>query len=157
MKHIWAPWRIAYIRGEKTKGCILCQKPAETTDTENYILFRGKLNYVILNAYPYNPGPLMVAPYRHMSGMDDMTASERNEHYEIVTRSLTALRQEFNPEGVNIGMNLGKAAGAGIDDHIHTHLIPRWNGDTNFITTIADARVVPEALADTYRKLEKRF
>ena len=157
MKHIWAPWRVAYIRAEKPKGCILCDKPAGKNDVENHILFRGNLSYVMLNAYPYNPGHLMVVPYRHISNMEEMTAAERNEHYAIVSQCLKALKEEFKPQGVNIGMNLGKVAGAGIDDHIHTHVIPRWNGDTNFITTVADARVVPEALADTYRKLKERF
>ena len=157
MKHIWAPWRVSYVRGEKPKGCILCEKPLEKTDAENYILFRGKLNYIILNAYPYNPGHLMVVPYRHLSNLEELTGPERNEHYAIVSQCVTALKEEFKPQGVNIGMNLGRVAGAGIDDHIHTHLVPRWNGDTNFITTIADARVVPEALADTYNKLKERF
>lgn len=157
MKHVWAPWRIEYIRGSKPKGCILCQKPAEKKDAENYILYRGKLNYVMLNAYPYNPGHLMVVPYRHISSLEEMAEEERHEHFDIVSRCLAALREEFKPEGFNIGVNMGKSAGAGIDDHIHSHVLPRWNGDTNFITTVGDVRVVPEALADTYRKLKERF
>ncbi len=157
MKHVWAPWRVAYIRAPKAKSCILCDKPRENKDAENYVLFRGKLNFVMLNAYPYNPGHLMVSPYRHISTPEEMTEEERHEHFDIVSRCLTALRQEFNSEGLNVGINLGRAAGAGIDEHCHTHIVPRWNGDTNFITAIGDVRVVPEALADTYRKLKERF
>jgi ATP adenylyltransferase len=157
MKHIWAPWRVAYVRAPKPKGCILCDKPAEKEDAENYILYRGKLNFVMLNAYPYTAGHLMVIPYRHIASLEEMTAAERHEHFDIVSQCLKALREEFKPEGFNIGINMGKVAGAGIEDHVHSHIVPRWNGDTNFITTIADVRVVPEALADTYRKLKERF
>ncbi len=157
MKHIWAPWRMEYIRAAKPKGCILCDKPAEDKDAENYILYRGEKNFVILNAYPYNSGHLMVVPYRHIASLEEMTEAERHEHFDIVSRSVKALRQELKPEGFNVGINMGKSAGAGIDDHIHTHLLPRWLGDTNFITVVGDVRVVPEALAETYRKLKERF
>jgi ATP adenylyltransferase len=157
MKHIWAPWRVSYVRAGKPQSCILCGKPLEHRDAENYILLRAEKNFVMLNAYPYNPGHLMIAPYRHISTPEEMTEEERHEHFDIVTRCLTALRQEFKPEGLNVGINLGKVAGAGIDDHCHTHIVPRWNGDTNFITSIADVRVVPEALADTWCKLKDRF
>jgi len=157
MKHIWAPWRVEYIRAAKPKGCILCDKPAEDKDAENYILYRGKKNFVMLNAYPYNSGHLMVAPYRHIATLEEMTEEERHEHFDIVSRCVKALRQELKPEGFNVGINIGKSAGAGIDDHTHTHLVPRWQGDTNFITVIGDVRVVPEALAETYRKLKEKF
>lgn len=157
MKHFWAPWRIAYVRAPKPKGCILCGKPAENRDAENYILYRGVKNFVMLNAYPYNPGHVMVAPYRHIASPEEMTKEERHEHFDIVTLCLKALKAEFNPGGFNVGINMGRAAGAGIEDHVHSHILPRWNGDTNFITTIGDVRVVPEALADTYKKLKERF
>jgi ATP adenylyltransferase len=157
MKHIWAPWRVEYIRAAKPKGCILCDKPAEDKDAANYILYRGDRNFVMLNAYPYNSGHLMVAPYRHVASLEEMTDEERHEHFDIVSRCVKVLRQELKPEGFNIGINMGKSAGAGIDDHIHSHIVPRWNGDTNFITVIGDVRVVPEALADTYKKLKGRF
>ncbi len=157
MKHIWAPWRIEYIEMEKSEGCILCQKPAQDKDTENYILFRGSLNFVMLNAYPYNPGHLMIAPFRHIAGLEEMTEEERTEHFDIVTRSVEALKKVLNPEGFNLGVNLGKSAGAGIEDHIHSHIVPRWQGDTNFMTTIGDVRVVPQALADSYEKLKGGF
>lgn len=157
MKHIWAPWRVEYIRAPKAKGCIFCDKPAEAKDADNYILYRGRKNFVMLNAYPYNPGHLMVATYRHIASPEEMAAEERHEHIDIIALCLKALREEFTPGGFNVGINMGRAAGAGIEDHVHSHIVPRWNGDTNFISTIADARVVPEALADTYRKLKERF
>jgi len=157
MKHIWGPWRMEYIKAEKPEGCILCEKPKEDNDAENFILYRGEKNFVMLNRYPYNPGHLMIAPYRHVDSPEKLTAEERSEHFEIVSRSVEVLRKEFDPEGFNLGMNLAKTAGAGIDDHIHTHIVPRWQGDTNFMTVVSDVRVVPEALAETYRKLKGKF
>ena len=157
MEQIWAPWRIQYIQMEKPEDCILCQKPKQDGDAENYILYRGSANFVILNSYPYNPGHLMVAPYRHVAVLDELTSDELGEHFEIVCRCTKLLREVFNPQGFNLGINLGKVAGAGIDDHIHTHIVPRWQGDTNFMPVIAEARVIPEALAETYAKLKGRF
>ena len=157
MKRIWAPWRIQYIQMEKPKECILCEKPKQNNDALNYILHRGDKNFIILNSYPYNPGHLMVAPYRHVAGLEELTEEERHEHFEIVSQSIKVLRQAFNPGGFNIGMNLGKVAGAGIDDHFHTHIVPRWQGDTNFMPVLADVRVLPEALAETYQKLKSQF
>ena len=157
MERIWAPWRIQYIQMEKPEGCILCQKPKENKDVPNYILYRGDKNFVILNSYPYNPGHLMIAPYRHVASLEELTDEERQEHFEIVSRSVKVLRQVFNPGGFNIGINLGKAAGAGIEDHFHTHVVPRWQGDTNFMPVLADVRVLPEALADTYQKLRGKL
>ena len=157
MERIWAPWRIQYIQMEKPKECILCEKPKQNNDALNYILHRGDKNFIILNSYPYNPGHLMVAPYRHIASLEDLTEEERHEHFEIVSRSIKVLRQVFNPGGFNIGMNLGKAAGAGIDDHFHTHIVPRWQGDTNFMPVLADIKVLPEALAETYHKLKSQF
>jgi len=157
MKQIWAPWRIEYIQMEKPEGCILCDKPKQKDDVANYILYREEKNFVILNSYPYNPGHLMIAPYRHVANLDELTDEERREHFEIVSRSVKLLREVFNPAGFNIGMNLGKMAGAGIDDHIHTHIVPRWQGDTNFMPVISSVRVMPEALAETYEKLKGKF
>ena len=156
MRRIWAPWRIEYIQMEKPEGCILCDKPKQNNDALNYILYRGDENFVIMNSYPYNPGHLMVAPYRHIAGLEGLTDGERNEHFEIVGRGIQLLKQVLNPDGFNIGINIGRAAGAGIDDHIHTHIVPRWGGDTNFMPVIADIRVIPEALAETYKKLKEK-
>jgi ATP adenylyltransferase len=157
MEHIWAPWRIKYIEMEKPAGCILCEKPGQKRDAENYILYRGSRNFVIMNSYPYNPGHLMVAPYRHVASLDELADDELNEHFKIVRLSVGILREVFSPQGFNIGLNLGKVAGAGIDEHIHTHVVPRWQGDTNFMPVISGVRVVPEALAETYRKLKGKF
>jgi len=160
MEHIWAPWRIKYIRTAKEgkeKGCILCDKPKENKDAPNYILHRGQKNFVILNSYPYNPAHLMIAPYRHVANLEELSNEELHEHYEMVSRSIKVLKRAFKPAGFNIGMNLGRVAGAGIDDHIHTHIVPRWSGDANFMPVIADVRVLPEALAETYDKLKGKF
>lgn len=157
MKHIWAPWRIEYIRAAKPAGCILCDLPKESRDVENYILYRGKSNFIMLNSYPYNPGHLLIAPYRHTANMEELTDIERNEHYKLVSRSIVVLKEVFKPGGFNIGANLGKVAGAGIDDHFHSHIVPRWQGDNNYIPVLADVRVVPQALADTYKTLAGKF
>jgi len=157
MEHLWAPWRAEYIQGKKPEGCILCEKPKENNDVANYILFRGKLNYIIMNSYPYNPGHLMVAPYRHVATPEDLNADELREHYEIVARAVKVLRGVYDAAGFNTGMNIGKVAGAGIDGHIHSHIVPRWTGDTNFMPVIGDLRVIPQALAETYKRLQGKF
>ncbi len=157
MNHLWAPWRMDYIMLEKPAGCILCEKPAQNSDAANYILYRGNQNFVMMNAYPYNPGHLMIAPYRHVASLEELTTDELHEHIEIVSRSIKVLRQVFNPGGFNVGVNMGKAAGAGIADHVHTHIVPRWQGDTNFMPVFADTRVIPQALAETYEKLQGKF
>ncbi|MBE0480712.1 MAG: HIT domain-containing protein [Dehalococcoidia bacterium] len=157
MKRIWAPWRVEYIRGSKEKACIFCQKPREDDDTSNYVLFRGKSNLVMLNKYPYNPGHLMVAPYKHISSLDGLGQEELFEHFDLVRKSVRVLTEVYKPAGFNIGINMGKVAGAGVEDHIHTHIVPRWNGDTNFITVVSDVRVIPEALAATYENLKGSF
>ena len=157
MEQIWAPWRMEYIRMEKPEGCILCEKPAQDCDVANYILYRGGKNFVILNTYPYNPGHLLIAPYRHLGGLDELNDEERNENFAIVCRCLELLREAFHPDGFNIGINMGRVAGAGIDKHVHTHVVPRWQGDANFMPVISDVRVIPEALAETFEKLKGGF
>ncbi len=157
MERIWAPWRIEYILTDKSDGCILCEKPKEDKDTQNYILYRGVKNFIMLNSYPYNPGHLLVAPYRHTGNPEELTEEERNEHFALVSRSIGVLREVFKPGGFNIGANIGKVAGAGIDDHFHSHIVPRWQGDTNYIPVLADVRVLPQALAETYQELEGKF
>lgn len=157
VERLWAPWRIGYIRGEKPEGCIFCDKPKENKDAENYILYRGSRNFVILNAFPYNPGHLMVVPFRHIGRLEDMSPEERTEHYEIVSRMVGVLRRETGTDNFNIGMNLGKVSGAGIDDHIHTHIVPRWNGDNNFMPVISDTRVISESLEGVYDRLRGKI
>lgn len=157
MKNIWAPWRVKYIRMDKPKECILCQKHHEQRDRENYVLVRGKLNFVMLNLYPYNPGHLMVSPYRHAEDLEDLTDEELLENLSLVKKCTRALKEAFHPEGFNVGINLGKIAGAGIEGHVHTHIVPRWNGDTNFMPVLADVKVMSEALGDTYVKLKEEL
>ena len=157
MKRIWAPWRIEYIRTEKAKECIFCQKSKESRDSRNYILFRGDNNFVILNTYPYNPGHLIVSPYRHLATLDELSNEELLEHFDLVRRAAKALTKAYKPQGFNIGINLGRVAGAGVEDHVHTHIIPRWNGDTNFVTVISDIRVIPQALDSTYAELKEKM
>lgn len=157
MDPIWAPWRIDYIRMEKPAGCILCDKPREDRDEANYILHRAERNFIMLNAYPYNPGHLLIVPYRHVSSAEHLPSEDLHEHVELIARGLAVLREALAPAGFNTGMNLGRSAGAGIDDHVHSHIVPRWQGDSNFMPVLADTRVIPEALADTYRQLAGRF
>ena len=157
MEHLWAPWRIEYLQRAPDAGCILCQKPREDDDEANLILYRGRHNFVILNAFPYNPGHLMIAPYRHIGDLQHFSDREAEELFVMVKRSLELLREVMKPVGFNIGLNLGKAAGAGIADHLHTHIVPRWDGDTNFMPVLSDTKVMSEALSGTYRRLRDRL
>ncbi|MEM4658688.1 MAG: HIT domain-containing protein [Candidatus Methanosuratincola sp.] len=153
MKTLWAPWRIEYIRGEgKTPGCIFCDKPKETNDRANLILYRGKTCYMMMNRYPYSNGHIMVLPLRHTKMLEDLTSEEKLELMDQIVLGTEALKV-FSPDGFNIGMNLGRAAGAGIEDHLHFHVVPRWSGDTNFMPVIGDVRVIPEYLEETYTRL----
>lgn len=155
MDRLWAPWRIGFIlKGENKGDCFLCQYPKENNDEAHFILYRGERNFVILNAYPYNSGHLMVAPYRHIGKLDDMTDEEAREHFALVRLSVKLLNKVMQPMGFNTGMNLGRVAGAGIADHIHTHIVPRWQGDANFMPVISETKVLPESLPVTYRKLK---
>lgn len=154
MEQISAPWRMEYILESDKNCCFLCQYPKEDSDELNLILYRGDSNFIILNRFPYNPGHLMVAPYRHLGILQDLTDIEAKEHIDLVKKSVELLIKVMNPHGFNVGMNLGKVAGAGVDDHIHTHIVPRWQGDTNFMPVIADTKVLPESLAATYKKLK---
>jgi ATP adenylyltransferase len=157
MERIWAPWRVEYIKMAHPAGCIFCDKPKEIKDAENLILFRGQKNFIIINSYPYNPGHLMVVPYRHIGRLEDLASDERNEHYEAVSRAVGILRAVIGTNFFNIGMNLGRVAGAGIDDHIHTHIVPRWNGDNNFMPVIGETRVISDSLQDIYEQLKGKF
>ena len=157
MEQLWAPWRMEYIQMKKPEGCILCDKPKEQNDDANHILYRGKLNFVMMNNYPYNPGHMMIAPYRHISSLDELTDAELHEQAVILKKCIRILKKTFRPEGFNTGTNMGKVAGAGIADHVHTHIVPRWQGDTNFMPVIGNVRVVPEALAETYARLKDEF
>jgi len=155
LEHLWAPWRMGYVSAEQPKGCIFCTKPAAGDDEANQILHRGDLVCIMLNAFPYNTGHLMIAPFRHIGDPLDLTPQESSEALYTIRIAVEILRLAFSPEGFNIGMNIGHVAGAGFADHFHVHVVPRWSGDTNFMAVTADTRVVPEALADTYRRLKQ--
>ena len=161
MERIWSPWRMAYIQATKEQGddggCIFCDLPAEGDDESTMILTRGELAFVIVNSFPYNPGHLMVAPLRHVGAFTSLEAAELADVDALVARSIRALEQEMEPHGYNLGMNLGRVAGAGIPDHVHWHLVPRWNGDTNFMPVVGQTRVLPELLEETYARLRPRF
>ncbi len=155
MDRLWAPWRIEYILSEKEEGCLFCRVINEDRDDENLILYRGKKAYVILNKYPYNNGHLMIVPYRHVPNIEDLDDDELLEICRLTTLSIRLLKHVMKPEGFNIGANIGKAAGAGIEEHFHLHIVPRWVGDTNFMPIISDTKVVVEAIKETYKKLKK--
>jgi ATP adenylyltransferase len=157
MRQLWAPWRMGYIKGEKPPGCILCDKPKEKRDASNLILERGKHGFAMLNLYPYNNGHLMVAPYQHVSSLEDLSDEALKGLMQITKKSLLALRKTYKPDGINIGLNLGRAAGAGIEDHLHFHVVPRWGGDTNFMTVVSEVRVIPEDIKRTYQQLKPHF
>jgi len=150
---LWSPWRMAYLVSEKIEGCILCQKEAENADEANLIVHRSKHSFIVLNLYPYNNGHLMVVPNRHIPSLENLDDEELLDLMMTVNLGLAALRNAMSPEGFNIGINLGKAAGAGIDGHMHVHVVPRWQGDTNFMPVLAETRVIPECLPDTRRRL----
>lgn len=154
MDQLWAPWRMEYIERPSETGCILCQKPGEQNDEANLILYRGQSNFIILNTFPYNPGHLMIAPYRHTANLQDLSEDEAREHFDIVRKSVELLTRALKPAGFNVGLNIGKVAGAGIEEHLHTHIVPRWQGDANFMPVLSNTKVISEALAATYKKLK---
>ncbi len=156
MKSLWAPWRIEYIKGEKENGCIFCEKPEQEADKNNLILYKGKTGFIIMNRYPYSNGHLMAVPYKHTSKLSDLNSAERLELMDLTSKCIDILGV-FNAEGFNVGMNLGIAGGAGIEDHLHYHIVPRWSGDTNFMPVIADVKIMPEFLEDTYEALSNEI
>jgi ATP adenylyltransferase len=156
-ERLWAPWRLDYIKGPKPDECIFCAKPAEADDEAAYIVYRGEHCFVMLNAFPYNNGHLMVSPYRHVPSIEELEDPVLLELMRLTQRSLAALRDVYGPEGFNIGFNQGKVAGAGFDDHAHLHVVPRWGADTNFMPVIGSTRVLPESLADSWAALSRAF
>jgi ATP adenylyltransferase len=154
MDTIFAPWRMAYIRAEKATGCVLCR---DSLRADDLVVYEGKSAFIMMNRYPYTGGHLMIIPHRHICLVEDLTAEERGELFAFQDLSLRVLKEAMKPEGFNIGMNLGKAAGAGIDDHLHIHVVPRWVGDTNFVSVIGGLRVIPEDVTGTATHLRPIF
>ncbi len=150
---LWAPWRLQYIISKKGPGCIFCEKHVQAADRDNLILYRSTGGFVMLNLYPYNNGHLMVVPYRHVHSITELSDGEALDLMKMTQRSVQCLREAFRPEGFNIGVNIGKVAGAGIEEHLHYHVIPRWVGDTHFMAVLGEVRVIPEHVLSTYDKL----
>ena len=157
MKQLWAPWRMEYVKSEKSDECIFCSLPKANEDTKNYILYRGQSAFIIMNIFPYNSAHIMVSPFRHIGCLTAQNAKEIKEMNNLTFRSIEIFRAVINPEGFNVGYNIGKAAGAGYDEHIHCHIVPRWTGDTNFMPVLGETKVHPEHLKTTYKKLLPHF
>jgi len=156
MEKLWAIWRVAYIKiASKQEGCIFCELPAAKKDDENLILLRSNYAFLMLNRFPYNPGHLMIAPYRHLSSLEDLKDSEVIDIWRILKLSVKALKETMSPDGFNIGINIGRVAGAGFEGHVHVHIVPRWNGDTNFMPVVAETKVISESLGSVYKELKK--
>lgn len=153
MRSLWAPWRLEYIVSPPPDKCIFCEKPCERRDEENYIVYRSKHSYVILNAYPYNSGHLMVVPYRHVEWLEELASEELSDLIETLKLSVKALKEDYKPDGLNVGINVGRAAGAGVD-HLHVHVVPRWVGDTNYMPVLAETKVISEHIKEAYRRLK---
>lgn len=154
MKTMWAPWRMEYILGDKEGGCIFCKALGEQ---DELTLFKGKVTMVMMNKYPYINGHLLVSPTRHLSTLDQLCKDEMGDLLLTVEQSVAILKRVMNPDGFNIGLNLGKVAGAGVEEHLHFHIVPRWFGDTNALTVFADVRVIPEHIKATYNNLKPGF
>jgi ATP adenylyltransferase len=156
-KHIWAPWRMEYIIGKKAKECIFCLDEDRAHDKEKLVLYRSSLSFVIMNRYPYNNGHLMVAPFKHLPTLEEMDGETAQDMFMMLKKSMSVLRVCLKAEGFNVGINTGRAGGAGVEDHLHVHIVPRWNGDINFMPVLGDVRVIPEHLEATYNKIFPHF
>ncbi|RPI78753.1 MAG: HIT domain-containing protein [Desulfobacteraceae bacterium] len=158
MKVMWAPWRVEYVLSDnKENGCIFCPVENRKSDAERLILKTGLHSLVMMNRYPYNNGHLLVAPLKHAAGLEILTEAELAELMHLVSESILILKKVMKPEGFNVGLNLGRVAGAGMEDHLHFHVVPRWNGDTNLMTVMGDVRVIPEHIEQTYKKLLEHY
>ncbi|RLG46935.1 MAG: HIT family hydrolase [Thermoproteota archaeon] len=156
MKRLWAFWRIPYVRAffEREQGCIFCELPSRP-DEEALILVRARYCFALMNRFPYNPGHVMVAPFRHVPSLEDLEEEEVLDMFRVTRSLLRAIRESLKPHGFNLGVNVGRVAGAGFEGHVHLHIVPRWNGDTNFMPVIADTKVVSESISDTYSILRR--
>ena len=155
MKVAFAPWRMEFILGKREKGCVFCTRAKRKKDKQDYILHRGRYNFVILNKYPYNSGHLMVIPYEHTSDLESLNEETGAEMFQLISRATRVIKKALQAQGFNVGFNVGKAAGAGIEDHVHAHVIPRWFADTNFWPVIGEVKSMPEHLSQTYERLKK--
>ena len=158
MDYLWSPWRYAYVsKASPSAACIFCEKSKPGSDEENLVVWRGERNFILLNLYPYTTGHMMIAPYEHMGTLAEAPGETLAEMMALTQRSERVLRAVYNPAGINVGMNLGECAGAGVAGHIHMHALPRWVGDSNFMTVVGETRVAVEDLPSTWRKLREGF
>mgnify|MGYP005841364031 CR=1 FL=1 len=158
MKYIWSPWRMIYMQSSRNETeCVFCVEASRPDGPENLIVHRDQRVYVILNRYPYTTGHLMVVPYAHRANLTDLDVETRNEIMELVNHAIAVLQNIYNPQGFNVGINIGEAAGAGITGHVHVHVVPRWGGDTNFMSSLANTRVLPESLEETYHRVKQAW
>src|SRR5262249_15016469 len=158
MDYLWTPWRYAYVSGaEKTSGCVFCNLVKEKDDAKTWIVFRAKHCFIILNAYPYTPGHVMVVPYEHLDELQKLPMEAANEMMMLTQKMESVLRELYHPDGVNLGMNIGKAAGAGIAGHIHMHVLPRWVADANFLSVVGETRILPETLDVTWKRMREKL
>ena len=162
MDRLWSPWRNKYVADNSAASagsvCVFCEIQSDATkDEENFVVHRAQHNFIVLNIHPYTTGHLLIVPYEHIGQLDATRKQTTDELMDLAKRSQTVLQDVYQPRGFNLGMNLGAAAGAGIQDHLHLHIMPRWIGDTNFMTTVAETRVLPEDLSTTYKKLRDKF
>ena len=157
MNKLWAPWRMDYIRTPKEDGCVFCKKHQSTKDRENLLLFRGEESFVLMNLYPYSNGHLMISPYKHISNTNDISAIGNQEIMSLTNKSMEIIKNIMGADGFNIGANLGKAAGAGIEEHLHFHIVPRWIGDTNFMPVLGNTKVMVEGLQETWDSMKPQF
>jgi ATP adenylyltransferase len=156
-ERLWAPWRLEYIKSEKTDECIFCRALASDDDAGHYVVNRGEHAFVMLNAFPYTNGHVMVSPNEHVGSLEGLDTDVLTEIMTLTQRSMASIRAAYGPEGFNLGVNQGKVAGAGVEDHVHLHVVPRWAGDTNFMPVIGDVRVLPQSLEDSYKALASSF
>ena len=157
MNKLWAPWRIEYVSAPTEEGCIFCDKPASGDDRTMLIIYRGEYSFVLMNLYPYNNGHLMIAPYQHTGNTQELSYSSRSEIMELADQTMTIQKNVMNAEGFNYGANIGYSGGAGIADHIHFHIVPRWAGDTNFMPVVGHTKVQVQGLRETYDDLKPHF
>jgi len=157
MKQLFAPWRMQYVSACQSEGCVLCELPQQEPSSKSLVLYRGRSAFIVLNRYPYVSGHLMVVPYVHVASPLAVPTDAWRDTMDLVRDAVGAIERVYRPQGFNIGMNVGRPAGAGIEEHVHVHVVPRWNGDTNFVPVLSDTRVIPEALEDSFARLLPEF
>ena len=154
---LYSPWRMRYVAEAKDSKCVFCLEKSKENDKQHLVLYRSKHSFVIMNLYPYNNGHLLVVPNRHVSRLDELSQEESRDFFELLQETVKVIDEEYHPDGMNLGMNIGKAGGAGIEQHLHAHIVPRWEGDANFMTSISGTRVIPEEFEKSFKRLKEQF